>query len=629
MAVFGTAQSIDPNAGLLVVAVLAVVAAGVVLVGVWVVTKPPRPAVGAVAMDGAGLETPALVDLLTGGFGVEDDAVPATVIDLAARGWFDIEEVGGGNVVIRSRAGVGELTRYEERVRRHVERRAIDGIAPAAALTLGPAGASKRWWKGFVREVNRHGRDLGLCRRRWDVRHLVMVWTPAAAAWLAVAATGSTADRVDTSGAWGEPAAFVFMLCVMAVVGLSVTARRITRSDAQAPTPAGMEAASRWLGVREYLAGTGSFDEAPAPSVVIWERQLAYATAMGLAPVVQRQLPFETEHDRHAWSRASGHWRRVRVRYLSLRPGWGTAPWSAALAGAVQSGFLGIVVWVGLRFAREEFDLSSSPQSWQDWLPLIGSVAAAVAAAGFVWTAAKALCGVLDLVPRRTVEGELVRRREYRSGHRLPKVLQWMLWSGRDQSGQRRNAGRRVRYHLAIDDGSDDRIVAFEVRPAIFGRARQGAKVRALVTPLLGYVTELTETSPPPAPEAQVAHELVEEAATKAAAAAASMIDRLGRRLALLETRTDDDRAPLLDRVDDDGMTARQRLSAAQQELNRLSVRTNAAGPRSADGTSLLGGLSESIATALGGVSGTSTGADPALVEDGPGDHVEGSDDGH
>ena len=41
-----------------------------------------------------------------------------------------------------------------------------------------------------------------------------------------------------------------------------------------------------------------------AASVAIWDQHLAYATAMGLAQKVQRQIPFETEHDRHAWSRA-------------------------------------------------------------------------------------------------------------------------------------------------------------------------------------------------------------------------------------------------------------------------------------------------------------------------------------
>jgi hypothetical protein len=309
--IFAAAQSIDPNPFLLMLALCAVTGAAAVLVVLWATTRPPRPKVGSVTMD-VGAEPPAIVDLLTGGFEVEDDAVPATVVDLAARRWFDIEEVAGGNVIVRlrRREGKGELARYEARVMRHVEQHAVDGVAPAAALTVGPEGVSKRWWKGFVREVNRHGRDLGLCRRRWDFVHLAILWVPIVVAFALLYLTVATAERVEAAGGWGEPGSVLATVGFAAALAIAAIARRVTTSDAQAETPAGMEAASRWLGVREYLAQTGSFDEAGAASVAIWERQLAYATAMGLAPVVQRQLPFETEHDRHAWSLAPRRGRR-------------------------------------------------------------------------------------------------------------------------------------------------------------------------------------------------------------------------------------------------------------------------------------------------------------------------------
>src|SRR5690606_35378898 len=94
-------------------------------------------------------ERPAIVDLLTGGFEVDDDAMPATVVDLAARGWFTIEDIGDDRIVLRlrQREPVGdELTGYEERVMRHIRSHATDGIVPAPVLTLGPEGVSRRWF---------------------------------------------------------------------------------------------------------------------------------------------------------------------------------------------------------------------------------------------------------------------------------------------------------------------------------------------------------------------------------------------------------------------------------------------------------------------------------------------------
>ena len=493
------ADALDPHPVLLVGALAVAAASLLVLAAVWASTRPPRPEPGPSTMD-LGTETPALVDLLTGGFRVEADAVPATAVDLAARRWLDIEEVTGGNVVLRvRREGRGELAPYEDRVRRHVERQAVDGVAPAAALTLGPEGVSRRWWRGFVREVNRHGRQLGLCRRRWRLGHLVAIWLPIAATWALLFTTAGTADRVESPGAWGSAGVVALGIGFVVAVVLAALARRIVRSEAQAETPAGMAAASRWLGVRDQLRETGSFEEAPAASVAIWERYLAYATAMGLAPIVQRQLPFETEHDRHAWSRSTGHWRRVRVRYLVLRPGWGQSPWGAALSGAVQSAVLGALGWFALALAREEYDLTDLPTGAQEWLPVVGLAVAATVSVGLVWTVTRTVLGLADLFRRRSIEGELVRARVRRTGHHLPRPVQWLLWSGRDRHGIDRDR-RTVRHHVAIDDGSDDSIVAFQVRPALYQQVRQGARVRARVSPLLGYVAELVEVTPPRRP---------------------------------------------------------------------------------------------------------------------------------
>src|SRR5690606_8466576 len=99
------------------------------------------------------------------------------------------------------------------------------------------------------------------------------------------------------------------------------------------------------------------------------------------------------------------------------------------------------------QLAGEEVDLSDLPESAQEWLPLAGLVVFALAAAGALFGAVKVVLGVLDLFPRRVVEGEVVRARALRTGHRLPKVVQWLAWSGTDESGQRRDLRRRTRHH--------------------------------------------------------------------------------------------------------------------------------------------------------------------------------------
>lgn len=578
----------------LVVGLVAVGVPAAAIAYVWLTTRPPTPSVGPSSID-LGPEPPAIVDLLTGGFAVEGDAVPATAVDLAARRWLDIEETGG-DVRIRLRTGRDELTTYEQRVLRHIESKASDGVAPAAVLTLGPEGASERWWKGFVREVNRHGRDLGLCRRRYHVRHIVTMWAAVAFGWLGSAVIGFRWRGWDEERAFDSAVGFVTTVAGIGVLGLSYVAGRLTRSDAQAETEAGLAAAARWLGVRDHLAASGSFEQAPAASVAIWERNLAYATAMGLAPVVLRQLPFETEHDRQAWSHATGRWRRVKVRYLALRPAWGQAPWSTALGGLIQAAVMGFFTVGAFMMADNEFDLSALPDSSQRTIRLLALGVAAVAALGTTFALVKVVLGVADLFRRRVVEGEVVRRRTLRTGHRLPKVVQWLIWSRRDQSGMRRDHRRRTRHHLAVDDGTRDSIVAHQVRSKIYAEAPQGARVRMKVSPLLGYVSEIEMLSPPPrSAEAPVAHELVEDLTGKGGAAIGAVLGRLAD---VGEQRPEVHAAmqEALEERDEDGRTQRERLEEARRQLQRMggtSAVKDSAGGSLIGG--LLGGLSEAM----------------------------------
>ena len=582
--------------------------AGVGILRLWQAARPRRIEPGAATMDLRD-ESPAIVDLLTGGFEVEDDAVPATAIDLATRGWYDIEEVSGGNVILRLKSRPDDpLTAYEARVMKHVEAHASGGVTPAEVMTIGPEGVSERWFKGFVRQVTKEGRKSGLCLRRFDLKHLAIAWllvaVAVAPAWIVAAAS----PRIDDPSGWGSVGNLILGIAILAGFAVFWLAARVTRTDAQRDTPAGREAAAHWLGVRDFYRESGRFEDKPAASVAIWERHLAYATAMGLAPVVQRQLPFETEHDRHAWSRATGRWRRVKIRYQALRPGWGQHPGRVAFTGLVQALVFGVFAYFGFYIARAESELDGLDDQQRKWVGLVGLIVAIGCSVLVVSAIIRVVIGVADLFPRRTIEGEVVRRRTYKSLHRLPRVLQWMIYSGRDQHGMDRDMNRRTKYHLAIDDGTDDRIVAYSVESDIYGLAPQGARVRVKVSPLLGYVSQLEVTAPPPrsaASEPGVLHPLVEETTTAAVGTAAG---KLGEALTAAESMTDESGQPLLDQTDDEGVSLRERLAQSGEQLDRMR-----SDPRIAN--SPLAGIFDALGGALGG--------DP---DDGAVDPPEGAD---
>jgi hypothetical protein len=359
-----------------------------------------------------------VVALLVGGFdGNGDAAVAATLVDLAARGYLRIEEVRGGEVVILRRPAPFTdqtgLAPYERRVLDHLAHVAQGAdVVPAELLRTGPTAASQRWRAEFDREVVEDARRRGLCVRRW----LPLVF-----------------------------------------------------GRAQRATDLGRAAARYWTGMRAWYR-QGAFASLPAASVALWDRHLAYAVATGAAPAAQRRLCFGAEDDHRAWSRQGPSLRRVRVRYWSLRPGRGQAPWAALGAGVVQGTILAAVALGAMAVAREVAGV------FGDLDPVVARSAVLVASPAVAlwvllaaWTLLKATFGAADLLRRRTVEGTVVRAR--------------VRCRGAGPAGR-----ARPRFHLAVDDAGTDRLVTFRVSARIYRQAPQGATVRMVVTPLLAHV---------------------------------------------------------------------------------------------------------------------------------------------
>jgi Predicted membrane protein (DUF2207) C-terminal domain len=273
---------------LLVATVAAVVLWVLLLLGVAFATRARGVDPGPATME-LGEEPPAVVDLLTNEWRVTADAVPATLLDLAARDYLDLEQYGPGGTVCRVRRTSGEgLEACERMVLDHVAGLAVDGVGPPEALTTGPQDQSSRWWRGFQRAVVGDARERGLARDRWS---------GSAKAFLRAAALVPAGLGV-LYAAGGLDFGTIGAGLVIWVVLTSA----IKLFGDQRDTPAGAEAAARRLGVRDHLGRNEVFPTLPPASVAIWDRYVGYGAALGVATAAVHALPMGAEDDHRAWS---------------------------------------------------------------------------------------------------------------------------------------------------------------------------------------------------------------------------------------------------------------------------------------------------------------------------------------
>lgn len=424
--------------------------------------------------DFGGEESPAVAGFLVNRWEVGHEAVPATLLDLAAKKVVAIDQVAPDRFVCRVRSAAAssaaaDLADYERQVLDHVRGLTSDGVVPCEALTTGPEADSKGWWERFRKAVVADARRQGLSRSRWSKVAItalgVVAVGPAmlAAAALVVAPSdkSSSSSSKDDNPAVGALAlGFVGWFALMAIP-FSLRAER--------DTEAGRAAAARWLGLREYLQDDELFDEAPPAAVAIWDRYLAYGAAMGVAAGAVRALPLGAESDTEAWSSYGGRWHVVRVRYPSkLPPGWGSHPLKVTAKG------LGILVVFGT-FVRtlaaplagaigDFFDKART--EGQQTVALVATAIAvvllAVLAVVVLRAAAMFLLGASDLFAKRNLEGQVLR---LRNGY------------------------------LALDDGTRPKVRAWRVEPARLGPATRGAVVRVTASPRLGYVSNLERSA--------------------------------------------------------------------------------------------------------------------------------------
>ena len=316
----------------------------------WWASHPRLPDAGPENLD-FGPESPAVANLLVNRWKVTRSALGATLLDLCARRHLGMDQLDEDNFVVRLRdpAGAkgGELTAYEKQVMELVRNRATGGSCPVEALQIGDSGDGESWWKRFSESVVKDARKSGLARNRWTQFDWAILGAALAvpigllALSFGQAGIGSNRSANSSSnmsrGDWllfGGAAWFAGMIAIGSLRDLR-------------DTPAGQKACGRWLGVGNYFRHGHAFDHAPAASVVVWERNLSYGAALGVAHEAIRVLPFEAGSPNSAWSRYGGDWHEVRIRYPE-RFGSCQRPVRVLFSGVARAMFFGALAFIAL-----------------------------------------------------------------------------------------------------------------------------------------------------------------------------------------------------------------------------------------------------------------------------------------
>jgi len=445
-------------------------------------TRPPAMGGAAPSQDLGGPESPALVSLFANRWRLTVDAVESTLLDLAARGFLELRQLGDDPRqttihVVRdpvARKGPADLTDYESKVLGRVRGLAKGGVVPISALTFRDDGEARSWTSNFNHAVLAEARASGLSRSRITpgLKRLLALaaLVPAGAAALYV----RPFDDEDPTGAMIS-VGFVMWVALSLVVA---------KFPGERDTPAGREAAMRWAGLRRRLGDDEAFGALPPSAVAVWDRYLPYGTALGVNHVCSAVLDLGMGDRDLVWSSFGGSWHRVRVRYPKF--------WGRYGRTALNLGFLAALTAVlGLLLLRQVPDIArtfadasagfdpsreaESDRNYSTFRNVLLAVALFLAARGLY----RLVRTMVDVFAPRHLTGE---------------VLWCEVW--KTKQGKNNDAPPIPwLYHVAVDDGSGDRTTAWALPVELTRSAVTGTTVRFTVRPWSRRVLTMTRVT--------------------------------------------------------------------------------------------------------------------------------------
>lgn len=439
--------------------VLAALGAWFGLYGLMLLATRPRAVRAAPATPDLGPEPPALVSLVCDGWAFTEDAVEATLLDLAGRKLIEFRQPA--NDPYQTTVHIGQpsqvdLTAYERRVLDRVQGLAVGGVLPLTALTFRDQQESRQWWKRLRAEVVADARARGLSRRRFSAGVVSVLITAA------VLATGGVvlavvhyALRHQPTNSDDDPWGFIIPAGLFTFAGLTGFASRYV---GERDTAAGRAVAERWLGVKAWLRAHDSFADLPPASVAVWDRYVGYGAALGVSRVASAVIDMGMGNRRRVWSSYGGTWHRVRVRYPMSRPRYGGTARDLLVRG-VLAGVLGFVL---VRWWRPVFDgVTGLFADLPSWVPLVRDGGLLLGLGLLLVAAYQVIRVVVDLLTPVSGTGQVL----------------WVQLCRSSAGGENRPSVPTL-YHLAIDEGQRDRTTAWALPAGLVGRCETGDTVR-------------------------------------------------------------------------------------------------------------------------------------------------------
>ncbi|MGY6499888.1 MAG: hypothetical protein ACXIVQ_03180 [Acidimicrobiales bacterium] len=187
-------------------------------------------------------------------------------------------------------------------------------------------------------------------------------------------------------------------------------------------------------------------------------------------------------------------------------PWKGKSPGHMLVSGIVQIVLFGVLAWLCLQVLDGRYiEDDALLQEYEDGVRTAATIGLVITGLSVLVGAVRAVVGAIDLTPRRTVEGLVVRTERRRTGDFLPGPVQQLVYHRRNDASSHSRAHRRKHWLEVVVDTADGRST-LTVRPKIHRQAQTGQMVRMKVSPILGYVSsmELLGAVPPPDPAAHL-----------------------------------------------------------------------------------------------------------------------------